>query len=124
MKETKNKNVFVKLLLHMAGVLLCVVPPAVCTLSYFPLWKSAGYVSCISGGVAFLLVLCAIPIFKALRRAFANAASYVMWLLLFIAFFLLSKIAYEMTVISFVGFVGNLLGAVCFALATRAGGEK
>ena len=55
MKETKNKNVFVKLLLHMAGVLLCVVPPAVCTLSYFPLWKSAGYVSCISGGVAFLL---------------------------------------------------------------------
>ena len=36
---------------------------------------------------------------------------------LFVLFFVLSKIADEMTVIAFVGFVSNLLGALLFKLS-------
>jgi nicotinamide riboside transporter PnuC len=46
-------------------------------------------------------------------------SSYFLWLILFLLFFALSKIADQMTVISLVGFIGNLLGAICFFIAKR-----
>jgi hypothetical protein len=47
-----------------------------------------------------------------------------MWFLIFISFFLLSRIAREMTVISFVGFVTNLLGSVFFRIARKYGAKE
>ena len=117
MKTSSRSNIFVSLALHLAGFSLCILPPAICTLTYFPLWKEVGYESCIAGGTALLLVLCASPIFKLLKKAFTSYSSYVVWLLLFLLFFALSKIADQMTVISLVGFIGNLLGTVCFSIA-------
>ena len=119
MKKTTNKRVFVNVILHIVGFSLCVTPPAVCTLCYFPLWKSTGFESCISGGVALLLALCCTPLYKLLSRLLKNPSSYILWLICFLLFFALSKIADEMTVISFVGFIGNLLGAFCFWIGKR-----
>lgn len=119
MKKPSKSSIFVSFGLHILGFLLCILPPAVCTLTYFPLWREVGYESCIAGGAALLLVICAIPLFKLIRRGLASFSSYMVWLILFLLFFALSKIADQMTVISFVGFVGNLLGAVCFWLARR-----
>ena len=34
MKRAKT-NVFVRICLHIAGFALCIIPPAVCALSYF-----------------------------------------------------------------------------------------
>jgi fumarate reductase subunit C len=48
-----------------------------------------------------------------------SASSPVMWFIIFVTFFLLSKIADEMTVISFVGFVTNLIGTLLFNLAKK-----
>ena len=121
--KTEKTNVFAKLSLHSVGFLLCIVPPAVCTLMYFPLWKEVGYESCIAGGAALLLVLALIPLYKLIRKGLASYSSYLMWLLLFLLFLGLSRIADEMTVISFVGFVSNLLGAICFYFAKRCFGR-
>jgi hypothetical protein len=117
--KSQKTNVFVSFGLHILGFLLCIVPPAVCTLNYFPLWREAGYASCIAGGTALLLALCVVPIYKLIRRGLLSFSSYMMWLLLFLLFFGMSRIAEQMTVISFVGFIGNLLGAVCFYIAKR-----
>ncbi len=119
MKNQANNRTFVSFILHILGFLLCVAPPAVCTLLYFPLWKAAGYTTCIAGGTALILALCFIPIYKMIRKGLMSFSSYIMWLILFILFFALSRIAEQMTVISFVGFIGNLLGALCFHLAKR-----
>ena len=119
--ELKKSNVFVSLGLHIIGFLLCVVPPALCTLNYFPLWREMGYESCIAGGVALLLAICAVPLYKLVRKWLEGFSSYIMWLLLFLLFFGLSKIADQMTVISLVGFIGNLLGAVCFYVGKKIG---
>jgi hypothetical protein len=43
----------------------------------------------------------------------------MLWLALFVIFLLLSKIAEEMTVISFVGFIGNSFGAIVFKLSEK-----
>lgn len=120
--RTSNNSTFAKFYLHILGFLLCIVPPAVCILMYFPFWKEVGYESCIAGGSALLLALCIIPIYKFIKRGLSTYSSYLMWLILFLLFLALSRIAEQMTVISFVGFVGNLLGAICFRLAKR--GDK
>ena len=91
---------------------------------YFPLWKTIGYEYCIAGGAALILVLCMIPLYKFLRKKFESYSSYLIWLVLFLLFFALSKIADQMTVISFAGFVGNTLGALCFHIAKRVRGVK
>lgn len=124
MKNRRNNGIFATFCLHILGYLLCIVPPAVCVLTYFPLWRSAGYESCIAGGTALLLAVCIIPLYRLMWRALSSSSSYIMWLVLFLTFLALSKIATQMTVIAFVGFVGNLLGAVCFAIAGRRGNRE
>ena len=117
-KSPKN-NVFVNSILHISGILLCVLPPAVCTLLYCPLWIESGGAKSLAGGAALLLVICVIPLFKLMKRYFSSPASYVIWLIAFIVFSLVSRVAHEMTVITFVGFISNALGAVLFWLAKK-----
>lgn len=116
MKTNKSFKI-VNTVLHIVGFSLCILPPIVCTLFYFPLWKESA--KALSGGVLLLVLVSAMPVFKLLKRHFESPASYTVWLALFIIFFALSKIATEMTVISFVGFIGNALGAFMFRLARR-----
>lgn len=120
MKLLKSR-VFAKFGLHILGFLLCILPPVICTASYFPIWKESGQV--ISGGVLLLLLIAAYPLYKFIKRSLESPAAYTVWLILFILFSLLSRIAVQMTVISFVGFIGNALGAVCFYIAKRMGGD-
>lgn len=116
MKESKTPT-FAKYILHFLGILVCVLPPVICTLLYFPLWKSAGAEYVISGGTALLILLSIIPLYKFIRKLFESAASYILWLIIFLFCFLLSRVIAEVTVIAFVGFVSNLVGAVVLKIA-------
>ena len=118
MKAKNNQN-FVKFALHFGGLILCVVPPIICTLSYFPLWKSAGGEQLVSGGTALLIILAMIPFYKYLRKALESAASYMIWLVIFVFCFLMAKIINEITVIAFVGLISNLIGALLMKLGDR-----
>ncbi len=121
MKICRKRTKFVKYSLHILGILFCTLPPILCTLHYFPLWNVSGEKT-LAGGVLLLIIISLIPFYKDIKRRLSNIASYVLWLILFLLFFFLSKIAEEMTVISFFGFIGNLLGALCIRLGKR--GEK
>ena len=103
----------------LLGMLLSVLPPAISTLLYFPLWQYKGAAYIISGGVVLLLSVSAIPLIRALRDWLRSPSAYVIWLLVFLMFFSLSLVAEQMCVISFAGFIGNLLGAICFRIARR-----
>lgn len=119
MTKSRKSNIFVNSILHIAGLLLCVAPPAICTLCYFPLWIDRGSSTSIAGGAALLLVLCAVPLLKLLKKHFSSPSSYVFWLIAFVIFSLVSRVAYEMTVITFVGFISNLIGAIMFWIAKK-----
>ncbi len=105
--------------LRVIGMLLCTLPVTACILLYFPVWVNQGGGAVLSGFTVFLLALALMPFYKSIKRFLASAAVYTLWLVAFILFFCLSKIADEMTVISFVGLIGNLMGALCFKLARR-----
>ena len=117
------KRLSLKILFGALGVLLCTVPVIVCILTYFPIWIAEGGEEMLSGIALFLIIIALLPLYKTVRRLLASPSGYMIWLILFILFFALSKIAEEMTVICFVGFVSNALGAVSFKLS-RIFGER
>ncbi len=108
-----------RLLLRTGGVAVSVLPPLIAILCYFPIWVAEGGESVLSGFTALLIILAAMPLYRLLRRALASPSVWCMWLIAFILFLLLSRIADEMTVISFVGLISNLAGALLFRLAKR-----
>ena len=120
--NNKKTGVFANYALQILGFILCIAPPLVCTVSYFPVGKESA--QALSGGVLLLVLVSAIPIYKLIKEKISSPASYTVWLILFAIFFTLSSIAHQMTVISFFGFVGNVLGAVCFKIAKRGNKDE
>ena len=103
------------------GLAVSVIPPLIAVLSYFPMWHRAGGGVAVSGFAALLAVMCAVPILKLLRRALSSPSAWMMWLISFILFLALARIADEMVVISFVGTLSGLVGALLFRIGR--GGE-
>ena len=101
-------------ILYMLGIVVSTLPAAICTISYFPLWRERGDTALLSGFAVLLLLICFVPLYKSIRRLLRSPAAYTMWFIAFILFFTISKIANEMTVICFVGFLSNLVGALIF----------
>ena len=113
----KRKTEFKSVLLYLSGLALSCIPVIIATLSYFPIWKSEGGGRVVSGGVLLLCLLAIVPLIRTVKRLIASPAAHTLWFIVFVLFFVLSKIADEMTVIAFVGFVSNLLGAFLFKLS-------
>lgn len=110
-------------LIRFIGLALCVIPVTVAVLSYFPLWKSDDPLKLLSGFTVLLLALAARPLFKIMTERMRSAASLGLWLICFLIFFALERIAGEMVVISFVGLVSNICGAVLMKIGDRMAGE-
>lgn len=108
-----------RIILFILGLMLCTVPVTVTILLYFPLWINEGSGAVISGFTLLLLPAALLPMWRSIKRLLRSPSAYTMWLIAFVIFFMLSKIANEMTVICFVGFVGNLIGAMLFKAAGK-----
>ena len=101
------------------SVAISVIPVAVATLGYFSLWRERGNGALLSGTALLLLILASAPLFKLLKRALASPSIPLLWLIFFLLFFTLERIADEITVISFVGFISNSIGALIFKIAKK-----
>ena len=124
MTGQEKKKAVRRIILRAIGFTLCVLPVTACIFLYFPIWQARGGEVLLSGIALILLMLALIPLYKAVKGALRSPAAYTVWLITFILFLLLSRIADEMVVISFTGFVGNALGAVCFKLAEDKKNER
>ena len=112
------------ILLRIIAMFFCTGPVMSAILLYFPLWKENGADAVLSGFSLILILASLLPLVKLFKRMLRSPSVYMMWLIAFLIFFLFSKIADQMTVISFVGFVGNLIGSVLFRLAKRVSGKE
>ena len=119
MKEQYNPQK--QLLFRALGLLISIIPVSVSIFSYFPLWVARRDASLLSGLSLILICAALVPLYKYIKRALKSPSAPMMWFFAFIIFLLLSRIADEVTVISFVGFVTNLIGSVFFKLANRYG---
>ena len=102
---------------NILGILFSVAVPMATTLCYFPFWISRGATETVSGLCALLLVLCALPLLNLLKKKLETPSLPLAWGILFVVMRSLSAIIDEVTVISFVGLLSNLVGAIFFRLA-------
>ncbi len=121
--KKRNKEIILKIL----SLATATLPVAAAIVSYFPIWRSRGAVYVLSGLVLLLLILAYAPILKFIKKQLESPAVWGIWLAVFILFFALSKIADEMCVIGFIGFISNLAASVLWRLGERGrteGGSK
>ena len=109
---------------RLIGLAFSVIPAAVCTLSYFPLYQTDQPYKIISLGSLLLLIFSFLPLWRVATARLKTPSATLIWLSVFLLFYLLSAIAEEMIVISFFAFLGNLTGSVFFKLAERSIKEK
>jgi general stress protein CsbA len=111
-------------LFRILGFVLCIVPPLLAALDRFPLLTTAGKVSM---GFTFAAFLCCIPLYKHFKRILASPSAWVMWLVIFALCALLKGFIDDFYIISLIGFVSSVLGAVCFKISgfqkSNDGGE-
>ena len=113
-----------RLLFNALGIMISVIPVTVSIFSYFPLWIARKDASVLSGISLLLICLAIVPLFKYLKQFLHSPSTPIMWFISFIIFLMLSKIADEMTVISFIGFTTNLIGKLFFKIARKYGKEE
>ena len=113
-----------RLFFNSLGLGICIIPVVVAILSYFPLWLARENASVLSGLAVLLITAALVPMYKYLGSILRSPSAPLMWFAVFIVFLFLSKIANEMTVISFVGFTTNLIGSLFFKFAKRYDKEE
>ena len=118
----KGDRLTLRVALNTLGLVFCILPPALAILFYFPVWVAKGGEYILSGLAALLMIVAFVPLFKLVKRLLASPSGYAIWLAIFLLFFLVSRISDEMIVISFIGLIGNIIGAVLFRIA-RGGGD-
>ena len=111
------------LTLRILGLVLSVLPPAIATLEFFPLWLTEGKTT-LSALSLILLLLSAIPIFRILKKHLRSPAPWILWLILWFSLRAFLPIATAIETIALVSFPTSMLGAVCFRLAKRREGKK
>ena len=105
-----------KAVLRILGLLLCVLPPAVTALEYFPLWLGDGEKT-VSALALFLLLATAIPLWRHVKKLLASPSIWSVWLVLWLFFTLFSSLIEGLTAISLMGFLGGLPGALLLRVA-------
>ena len=104
--------------LRLLGMGLCVLPPAVATLEFFPLWITRE--DCRLSAIAVvLLLLSALPLLRMLRARLRSPSAWLVWLILWVALSLFEPIVASLRTIALISFPTGLLGALCFRLAKR-----
>ena len=104
--------------LRAIGLGLCVLPPAIATLSYFPLWLEKEE-SALSAIALVLLAIAMIPLFRYIKALLRSPSAWMLWLVLFILLSLFRSVIDGLCMISFLGLLGGILGGIFFAVANR-----
>lgn len=120
----KSKKTLTSIIFWLVGMLLSVGAPLVATLSFFPIWVAQGGEFVVSGFTLLIAIICALPLYRWLKGGLASPSGITIWLVLFLIFFALARVADEMTVVAFVGFIGNVLGGIAFRLGKKFTEEK
>lgn len=106
-------------ILRVIGLGVCILPPVITTLEYFPLWFSETETA-ISALSAMMIALCCLPFFKQIKQYFRNTpAAWVIWLVIYILVTVFNKLADGIETVAFIGVLSNLAGGCIFRVEKR-----
>ena len=107
-----------RLLLRILGLVLCILPPTLTDLEYFPLWLGDGK-QALNALALLLLLLCVLPFWRQIKRLLASPSIWSVWFLLWLFLILFAPLMDGLIAIAFMGFLGGIPGAVFLRLADK-----
>lgn len=110
MKKQRNA-----LLIKILGLCVCIIPPAIATIDLFPLFVESGEKQ-ISAIGALLLIVCAVPFWKQVKHFLSSPSAWKVWTVVVILSAVCRAVMDELFVISTIGLISGLVGAVIFAI--------
>ncbi len=106
--------------LTLLGYAFSILPAALSTLEFFPLWASDREKS-ISLFALVLLALAFLPLYRLLRHRLRTPSAWMLWLVFFLFLSLFHAVIDELRCIALIALVGSLVGALLFWAARRVG---
>ena len=110
--------------LYILGVILCVLPTVLCILCEFPLWVAKGNPTVASGVTLSalslsLIVIASTPLLRIIRAKIKTPSMWMIMGIMFLIFYSLESVISSLVLISFAGFIGNVMGAIVFFYAKK-----
>lgn len=99
-------------IVYYVGLAVSIAAPLVAAATQFPVWTENVEPTQISGMFVFVAILCMIPLFNHFRIALRSPSSAMLWTIMFVVTWALSKIIDQIVIVSLVGAVSNIIGAV------------
>lgn len=110
--------------LYILGVILCILPTVLCILCEFPLWVKKGNPTVASGITLSalslsLITIASTPLLRIVREKIKSPSMWMIWGFAFLVFYSLEAVISSLVLISFAGFIGNVMGAIVFFFAKK-----
>ena len=99
-------------IVYYVGLAVSIAAPLVAAATQFPVWTENVEPTQISGMFVFVAILCMIPLFNHFKIALKSPSSALLWSIMFVVTWTLSKIIDQIVIVSLVGAVSNIIGAV------------
>lgn len=102
------------LALTAAGYALSILPPFICTIAFFPVWVATSAESTVSGIALVLLLICAIPAFRAIKQYMKSPSAPIVWGIIAVISYALKSIIDQVFVIALVGTLSSVAAMLVF----------
>lgn len=102
------------LALTAAAYALSIVPPFICTIAFFPVWVASSAECTVSGIALVLLLICAIPAFRAIKQYLKSPSAPIVWGLVMVFSYALKAIIDAVFVIALVGTITSVAAMFVF----------
>lgn len=99
-------------IIYYTGLVISILAPLVAAATQFPVWTENVDSGQIGGMFVFVVLLCMIPLFNHLKIALKSPSSCLLWTIIFVCTWALSKIIQQLIIVSLVGTVANYVGAL------------
>lgn len=99
-------------IVYYVGLAVSIAAPLIAAATQFPVWTENVEPAQISGMFVFVAILCTIPLFNHFKLALKSPSSALLWSIMFVVTWALSKIIDQIVIVSLVGAVSNIIGAV------------
>lgn len=109
--------------LKASAVGIDVVAPLGATIAQFPIWVEQSAGATVSGLFIVMAFLCCIPFYKVIFKWLKSPSMPLLWTVIFVLLYALSRIIDQMLVVCVVGIISNLTGAVLYKAGVQIGDQ-
>ena len=117
-------NALKRRMIKASALTIDILPPFIATLVQFPIWVEKGADATVSGMFLVLAFLSCLPFVKQIKAFIKSPSVPIMWLIVFVLLSALNNIIEQMVVVSFVGAISNMIGALVYKLGDRYNREE